>query len=367
LNSRTVNRMNERKLLVEVQTFSANPRMLRESLEKPNAPFRVEGVLQRAEVQNQNGRVYPKQVLMREAQKYADTFIRERRALGELDHPDSCLTQSGQILTKNGWKYIKDIADNEEVLTLNLTTNKPEYNTINKKIDSAYKGKMYHIKGKNIDTTVTPNHRFVIEDRYGKLMLKTAAELYDLNKSVNTHLKIPKLNDSNYIHIDNRFIDIKEIDYDDRIYCVSVSNETFYCRDNNKCFWSGNSVVNLKNVSHNVIGIHWSGNDLIGTVEVLTTPSGNILRELFRNGINVGISSRALGSLNKISESTSVVGEDLELIAFDFVSNPSTAGAFMFMKDQNSLHEGVQKAQNPVNNKWESINKIVRDILSNIG
>ena len=52
--------MNERKLLVEVQTFSANPRMLRESLEKPNAPFRVEGVLQRAEVQNQNGRVYPK-------------------------------------------------------------------------------------------------------------------------------------------------------------------------------------------------------------------------------------------------------------------------------------------------------------------
>ena len=81
--------MNDRKLLVEVQTFRADPRMLKESLERPNAPFRVKGILQRAGIKNQNGRIYPKDVLMREAQKYNDTFVRENRAMGELDHPET--------------------------------------------------------------------------------------------------------------------------------------------------------------------------------------------------------------------------------------------------------------------------------------
>lgn len=203
---------------METMMFSADPKMLKESLDKPNTPFRVKGILQRAGVKNQNGRIYPKEVLMREAQKYADTFIRERRALGELDHPQD-------------------------------------------------------------------------------------------------------------------------------------------------------AVINLKNVSHNITEMHWDGDDLIGTAEILTTPSGNILRELFRNGINVGISSRALGSLNKISESTAMVGEDLELIGFDFVSNPSTAGAFMFMDQTQPMLENIQPVKNPVitTNKWASVNKIVRDILTEIG
>jgi hypothetical protein len=208
--------MSEKRLLVEIQTFKCDPYMLRESLTKPNVPFRVKGVLQRAGVKNQNGRIYPKEVLLREAQKYSETFVRERRALGELDHPES-------------------------------------------------------------------------------------------------------------------------------------------------------SVVNLKNVSHNVTEMHWEGDDLVGTVEVLTTPSGNILRDLFRNGINVGISSRALGSLNKISENTSMVGEDLELIAFDFVSNPSTAGAFMFLDQSQPMLESVQRVKNPTTNKWVSVHRIVRDILNEIG
>jgi len=103
---------------------------------------------------------------------------------------------------------------------------------------------------------------------------------------------------------------------------------------------------------------------LIGTCEILSTPSGNILRELFRSGVNVGISSRALGSLKQVSEGTSLVGDDLELIAFDFVSNPSTAGAFMFA--ETPLMEGVNKIQNPTTGKWETVNKIVRDILNEI-
>ena len=203
-----------KQLLVEVQTFRADPHMLRESINDPNKPFRVKGILQRAGVKNQNGRIYPKDVLLREAQKYAETFIHENRAMGELDHPET-------------------------------------------------------------------------------------------------------------------------------------------------------SVVNLRNVCHKVTEMHWEGDDLIGTCEVLSTPAGNILRELFRSGCNVGISSRALGSLQKVSENTAMVGEDLELIAFDFVSNPSTAGAFMFM--DNRLNESVQKVQDPVSKRWFPVQKIVRDILTEIG
>jgi hypothetical protein len=209
---------NDKKLLMECITFEADATLLKEAAENPNKPFRVQGVLQRKGKKNQNGRIYPDEVLIREAQKYTQTFIQDRRAMGELDHPES-------------------------------------------------------------------------------------------------------------------------------------------------------SVVNLKNVSHNVIEMHWQGDDLVGTVEVLTTPNGNILRELFRNGIKLGISSRGLGSLKKISENASVVGDDFELIAFDFVSNPSTQGAFMSPTGQQSgtvaLAEGVVK--NPVTNRWERTDDIIRNILSELG
>jgi len=89
------------------------------------------------------------------------------------------------------------------------------------------------------------------------------------------------------------------------------------------------SVINLKNVSHNVREIHWDGDDLVGTVEILSTPSGNILKELLRNDILLGISSRGMGSTTNIGEGKVKVGEDFELIGWDFVSNPSTHGAFM--------------------------------------
>jgi hypothetical protein len=89
------------------------------------------------------------------------------------------------------------------------------------------------------------------------------------------------------------------------------------------------SVINLKNVSHNVREVHWEGNDVVGTVEILPTPSGNILKELLRAGILLGISSRGMGSVSNIGEGKVEVGTDFELIGWDFVSNPSTHGAFM--------------------------------------
>ncbi len=196
-----------KQILVDYIPFEVSPEQINESI-KTNGKLIVKGTLQRAEAKNQNGRVYPKDTLVREAGKYAETNIKERRALGELDHPDS-------------------------------------------------------------------------------------------------------------------------------------------------------SVVNLNNVSHNVLEMHWKGDDLVGTVEVLSTPSGNILKELFKSGIKLGISSRGLGSVKEIAEDkdgdTVEVQPDFELIAFDFVSNPSTHGAFL-----SPVNEGVQKDIKPINKVESIINDILR-------
>jgi hypothetical protein len=200
----------EKKLIVDYITFDINPQMINESMEKNNGRLLVKGVLQRADAKNQNGRVYPKEILMREAKKYSDVNIKERRALGELDHPDS-------------------------------------------------------------------------------------------------------------------------------------------------------SVVNLNNVSHNITEMHWDENDLIGTVEVLSTPSGNILKELFKCGIKLGISSRGLGSVKQLGESSVEVQDDFELIAFDFVSNPSTHGAFLKPMNESVNKELIQKIS-----KYEKVNRLITDILTDI-
>ena len=197
-----------RELLVDYLPFEVKSEQINESLKENNGKLIVKGVLQRAESKNQNGRVYPREVLVREAKKYSSTYIKERRAMGELDHPDS-------------------------------------------------------------------------------------------------------------------------------------------------------SVVNLQNVSHNIKEMHWLGDDLLGTVEVLGTPSGNILKELFKAGIKLGISSRGMGSVETIGEAedgveTTQVQPDFELIAFDFVSNPSTHGAFMA-----PVNESVQH-QTPENNIERILNSIMR-------
>ena len=183
-----------KNLLVDYIPFDISQDTINEAIKEENGKLVVRGVLQRAEAKNQNGRVYPKEILMRESKKYDENFIKQKRALGELDHPDS-------------------------------------------------------------------------------------------------------------------------------------------------------SVVNLQNVSHNITEMHFEGDNLIGTCEILTTPSGNILRELIKNGIKLGISSRGLGSVETVNEGPNdqpvqKVGNDFELIAFDFVSNPSTHGAFMY-----PMNESVDRTQ----------------------
>jgi hypothetical protein len=196
-----------KQLLVDYGVFEVSPQAINESLANNNGKLIVTGVLQRADARNQNGRVYPMEILMREAKKYENTFIAERRALGELDHPDS-------------------------------------------------------------------------------------------------------------------------------------------------------SVVNLNNVSHNIVSMGWKGPDLMGTVEVLPTPSGNILKSLFQAGIKLGISSRGLGSVKEVMREGSEAMEvqpDFELIAFDFVSNPSTHGAFL-----SPVNESINKS---ASNRYNTIERLISDII----
>ena len=123
------------------------------------------------------------------------------------------------------------------------------------------------------------------------------------------------------------------------------------------------SVVNLQNVSHNITEMHFEGDNLLGTVEILTTPSGNILRELFKNGIKLGISSRGMGSVETVTEDSGdqvvKVQPDFELIAFDFVSNPSTHGAFMY-----PMNESVDNTQQGRTcGEYCKVESIINDIM----
>ena len=120
------------------------------------------------------------------------------------------------------------------------------------------------------------------------------------------------------------------------------------------------SVINLKNVCHNITRLWWDGKELYGEFEILPTPSGNILKELFLAGINVGVSSRAMGTVSPIGEGLVQVGEDLELICWDFVSTPSTFGAFV--KPVGGLNESVDY-QIKTEGKYEKISRLVSDII----
>ena len=128
------------------------------------------------------------------------------------------------------------------------------------------------------------------------------------------------------------------------------------------------AVINLKNVSHTVSECHWEGAAVIGTIELLTTPSGNIARELIKNNVRLGISSRGLGSVKPIGENTVEVQDDFELLCFDLVSSPSTRGAYM---SPASINESVSRNKGIVTegraiDKYMKIESIIRDILSEV-
>ena len=115
------------------------------------------------------------------------------------------------------------------------------------------------------------------------------------------------------------------------------------------------SVINLKNASHLVTEIWWRETDVMGKVKVLDTPSGKVLQELVKSGVSLGISSRGMGSVREDQNQT-IVEDDFQLICFDFVSEPSTPGAFM-MKE-------AREYQNKVFTKADRINRLLNEVLN---
>ena len=117
------------------------------------------------------------------------------------------------------------------------------------------------------------------------------------------------------------------------------------------------TVINLKNVSHLVTDYGWNGDKLMGKIEILPTPSGNILKELIKNGVTVGVSSRGMGSLEQ-NGNVMEVQDDFELLCWDFVSTPSNPGSFMSV---------LQEGKETITYDYSKVNSIIREILCSKG
>jgi len=117
------------------------------------------------------------------------------------------------------------------------------------------------------------------------------------------------------------------------------------------------TVVNLKNVSHLINEFWWDGDNVMGKIEILPTPSGNILKELIKNGVSVGVSSRGMGSLES-KGSVMEVQDDFELLCWDFVSTPSNPGSYMHI---------LQEGKNKITFDYTRVNQIVTEILCSKG
>ena len=116
-------------------------------------------------------------------------------------------------------------------------------------------------------------------------------------------------------------------------------------------------IVQLENVSHLVTETKWDGESLLGEIEVLDTPKGQILGKLVDRGIKLGISSRGLGSTSRTNEGYDMVEDDFNLVCYDMVSNPSTSNAFM------NLQESVEYKALVTQNRLVLLDEILNEIL----
>ena len=118
------------------------------------------------------------------------------------------------------------------------------------------------------------------------------------------------------------------------------------------------SVINLKNVSHNISDMWWDGDNVMGKIEILPTPAGNILKALIESGITVGVSSRGMGSLKQVGELMEVQ-DDFELLCWDFVSTPSNPDSFMHLVRESKEFKSQDK--------YKEVNGILGEILCSHG
>ncbi len=150
--------------------------------------------------------------------------------------------------------------------------------------------------------------------------------------------------------------------YPEHILSREVRNYQKFINENRalgECDHPESSVVELKNVSHIVRSAYVQNGTCYGTVELLDTPSGKILQSLVETGITLGISSRGVGSTKSVGDHQ-VVQDDFQLICWDFVSEPSTPGAFM-------MREGRRISENDLRRhftKSDRVDRIFNEILS---
>lgn len=162
---------------------------------------------------------------------------------------------------------------------------------------------------------------------------------------------------TNGIYLDERFLTIEEVDFDDRVYCVEVENNNFYVMENGKTCWTGNSIdVDYNNACHLITSMEQDGNVWIGESKVLThTPKGSLLAGLLMDGVKVGMSTRGVGNINESKEV-----DDYKLITVDVVHEPSAPGCFM---------EGILESKNFMINKFGEIvevpyEKLAEDLMN---
>ena len=114
------------------------------------------------------------------------------------------------------------------------------------------------------------------------------------------------------------------------------------------------SVINLKNASHMVTDVWWDQKNVMGKVQVLDTPSGQVLKSLVQSGVKLGISSRGMGSVTESANGETIVEDDFQLICFDIVQEPSTSGAFLF---QEAKKKQIKEGKDKINSLLDSILK----------
>lgn len=93
--------------------------------------------------------------------------------------------------------------------------------------------------------------------------------------------------------------------------------------------------INLDKVSHRITELSWDGNNVMGKALILDTPMGQIVKGLVEGGVQLGVSSRGMGSLS-MRDGVNYVGEDFLLNTIDIVQDPSAPNAFV-----NGIMEGV--------------------------
>ena len=169
------------------------------------------------------------------------------------------------------------------------------------------------------------------------------------------------------IYTDRRFIKITENnEYSDVVHCLNVENGTFYVRDGEYTFWTGNSpTIQLERVSHMIRSLTRDGNNFIGRAEILGTPNGNIVKALIDAGATLGVSSRGVGTL-KQQGAKNIVQPDFRLMtAADIVADPSAPEAFVtaVMEEKEWIWNNGKLQEKKASQLKKRINKVSQNDL----